>query len=89
MRWASRLATEPDHPAAIEAALAGLAADLDGAAADLVVAFASPDFDGQLPGLFARVSLGVARRENVLMVPAERSIEFCWMECATSMRVRP
>ncbi|MEZ4470572.1 MAG: FIST N-terminal domain-containing protein [bacterium] len=55
MRWASRLATEPAHPAAIEAALAGLAADLDGATADLVFAFASPDFDPHVPGLFARV----------------------------------
>ncbi|MGK0359437.1 MAG: small ligand-binding sensory domain FIST [Bradymonadia bacterium] len=44
MRWASALAVSNDDIAAIDAALAGLAHDLDANPADIIFAFASADF---------------------------------------------
>lgn len=55
MRWASALAVSATDDVAIDAALAGLAHDLDANPADLVFAFASPHFDAQLKTLFGRV----------------------------------
>jgi small ligand-binding sensory domain FIST len=55
MRWATALATSPADHVAIDAALAGLAHDLDNSPADLVFVFASPHFDAQLKGLFAQM----------------------------------
>lgn len=55
MRWASALAVSTDSSAAIDAALVELDQGLDHNPADLVIVFASPQFDAHLPGLYAQI----------------------------------
>jgi small ligand-binding sensory domain FIST len=64
MRWASAVSENPNFTLALESCVAGVRAGLDGAPADLAVAFVSPHFSAQ----FARIPRSLRDRLGAALI---------------------